>query len=114
MIDWERVGELHSEIGDVGFSEVLELFFDEVEMVIAQLGGASRQLEDDLHFLKGSAWNLGFAAFGAICQDGERRSAAGHSNEIDLPAVHECYMTSKTEFMARVGEFCRTRGSAVA
>lgn len=106
MIDWGRVAELQSEIGADGFGEVLELFLDEVEGVVMRLGQRPEKLEDDLHFLKGSAWNLGFQAFGAACQSGERMAAAGQSAQIDVPAVLECYGASKQVFMTRVHEFC--------
>lgn len=105
MIDWDRVAELRSEIGAEGFAEVLELFLDEVENVVMNLGRKPGKLGDELHFLKGSAWNLGFRAFGAICQEGERRCNAGHAEEIDIAAVLDCYARSKAEFMTRVDEF---------
>lgn len=106
MIDWDRVAELQSEIGPDGFGEVLELFLDEVEGVVMRLGQRPEKLEDELHFLKGSAWNLGFRAFGAACQAGERMAAAGNSAHIDVPAVLVCYGESKKIFMTRVREFC--------
>ncbi len=105
MIDWERVAELRSEIGAEGFAEVLELFLDEVEGVVMNLGRKAEKLGDDLHFLKGSAWNLGFRGFGAMCQDGERRCAAGNCASVDVDAILECYARSKTQFMGRVDEF---------
>ncbi len=106
MIDWERVAELQSEIGAEGFAEVFELFMDEVESVVSCLGQRREKLEDDLHFLKGSAWNLGFRRFGALCHDGERQSAAGQPDDVDVAAVLECYSQSKALFIARVAEFC--------
>ncbi|WP_444463532.1 Hpt domain-containing protein [Rhodobacter capsulatus] len=105
MIDWERVAELRSEIGADGFAEVLELFLDEVENVVMNLGRKPEKLGDELHFLKGSAWNLGFRDFGAICQDGERRCAAGNAATVDVAAVLDCYGRSKAIFMGRVDEF---------
>lgn len=107
MIDWERVAELRSEIGADGFAEVLELFLDEVESVVMNLGKKPEKLGEELHFLKGSAWNLGFRAFGAICQDGERRCAAGNRDTVDIAAVLECYSRSKATFMGRVDEFLK-------
>lgn len=102
MIDWTRVNELRNEIGDDGFSEVVELFLDEVEEVIARLENAPdpRSFEQDLHFLKGSAWNLGFAAFGALCQSGERRAAQGQAATVDMAAVLASYAASKDCFLA--------------
>lgn len=105
MIDWERVAELRSEIGAEGFCEVVELFLDEVEGVVMALGTRRARLEEELHFLKGSAWNLGFRAFGAACQAGEREAAAGRSDQVDVPAILDCYAQSKAQFMERVDEF---------
>ena len=116
MIDWDRVVELCSEIGEEGFGEVVDLFLDEVEGVVMRLGTAPNpaKFEDDLHFLKGSAWNLGFAAFGALCQDGERKAAAGRGGEIDIAAILACYGASRQEFMMRLGEFCSAEGRSAA
>ena len=102
MIDWTRVEELRAEIGDAGFAEVVDLFLDEVEEVVARLHAARdrTRLEDDLHFLKGSAWNLGFAAFGVLCQSGERRAAQGQAATVDMAAVLASYAASKDCFLA--------------
>lgn len=105
MIDWERVAELRSEIGAEGFAEVVELFLDEVEAVVMALGQKPRKLEDELHFLKGSALNLGFRAFGAQCQIGEKLAAAGRSDEVDVSNILDVYGASKTCFMTRLEEF---------
>lgn len=114
MIDWERVAELQSEIGRDGFGEVLELFVDEVEGVVLRLGMRPEKLEDDLHFLKGSAWNLGFRSFGAMCQAGERMAAAGMASHINVPELLACYGEFKKLFMTRVSEFCDRDFSSVA
>lgn len=98
MIEWNRVEELRAEIGPDGFADVLDLFFEEVEGVLETIGGDPAQLEHALHFLKGSAWNLGFATFGRLCQDGERAASLGAQAEIDLPAIIACYEVSKDEF----------------
>lgn len=96
MIEWERVNELRSEIGDDDFAEVVALFLEEADEVIARISpdDGARALESDLHFLKGAALNLGFAEFAALCQDGERR-AAGGDIEVDLTRVKSCYDASK-------------------
>lgn len=101
MIDWARVDELRRDIGDDGFAEVVDLFLDEVEEVVMRLQARPdpARLEEDLHFLKGCAWNLGFADFGALCQDGERMAAAGLAAQVQLPPVLACYGQSKTAFL---------------
>jgi histidine phosphotransfer protein HptB len=105
MIDWDRVNELRSEIGEDDFDEVVTLFLEEADDVIAKitvLSGA-KPLEADLHSLKGAALNLGFEEFAALCQEGERRAAAG-STEVDLELVRQIYAASKQTFEAALAQ----------
>lgn len=106
MIDWMRVDELLSEIGSDGFAEVVELFLDEVEAVVIRLKTRPdpARFESDLHFLKGGAWNLGFAEFGALCQDGERMAAAGQREGIDIARVVDVYFASRDAFLAGLAD----------
>ena len=99
MIDWERVKDLRSEIGADDFDEVSSLFLEEADEAIERLisGAPAKALEADLHFLKGAALNLGFAALARLCQDGERLASEG-STDIDLAAVHKAYFSSKASF----------------
>ncbi len=100
MIRWSRVNELRDEVGPDDFKEVINLFLEEVEEVIERLRADTdrSQLEQDLHFLKGSALNLGFSAFSDLCQDGERLSAAGQADSVDLAAIVTGYDRSKVCF----------------
>ncbi len=100
MINWSRVRELKEEIGEDGFDEVVELFLEEVEGVIQKLQGNDRsQLEQDLHFLKGSALNLGFEEFATLCFQGEQLSSDGNADQVDLKSVLESYDVSKKTFL---------------
>lgn len=100
MIDWGRVIELREEVGPSEFEPVLELFVDEVEDIVMRLSAQDAgKLERDLHFLKGSAWNLGFAEFGALCQAGEAHAARGETCKVSIDALVRCYSTSKQVFM---------------
>lgn len=98
MIDWSRVNDLKSEVGDDDFGEIVDMFLGEVEDVIDKLRQAPVQdeLEDDLHFLKSSALNLGFATFAALCSQGERAAAAGEA--VALGPVIDCYLASRADF----------------
>jgi HPt (histidine-containing phosphotransfer) domain-containing protein len=104
MIDWSRVEELQSEIGAEDFAEVVELFLDEVEEVIERLRSTPdiSRLEEDLHFLKGSALNLGFRAFSVLCQSGESASAVGKAASVDLGPILDCFDSSKIEFTGKL------------
>jgi HPt (histidine-containing phosphotransfer) domain-containing protein len=99
MIDWDRVKELRAEIGAENFDEVAGLFLEEADEAIARLSlqAGAKSLSADLHFLKGAALNLGFAALSSLCQDGERRAGAGDLS-IDLPAVRQAYADCRAEF----------------
>jgi len=102
MIDWTRVAELRDEIGAEDFDEVIEIFLEEVNDVIDRLRaeGTHSDLEGKLHFLKGSALNLGFRDFSNLCQQGESAAAAGNLAAIDLPATIASFDRSKTEFLS--------------
>ena len=104
MIDWERVEELRDEIGAEDFGEVVELFLDEVEEVIARLrsGPELANLEADLHFLKGGALNLGFQTFSQLCQAGEAAAAAGKGETVDIAAILTSFEDSKGVFAQKL------------
>lgn len=104
MIHWSRVNELRDEVGAEDFDEVVELFLEEVEEVIERLrnGPDTVQLEQDLHFLKGSALSLGFAAFSDLCQDGEQKSASGEADKVDVPKIIDGFDRSKSEFVTNL------------
>ncbi|MCP3972512.1 MAG: Hpt domain-containing protein [Rhodobacteraceae bacterium] len=104
MIDWDRVGELRDEIGVDDFLEVVELFLEEVDEVIERMCNSPDpgQYEDDLHFVKGCALNLGFGSLAALCADGETRSAAGDCGSVDIPAVVANYRESKHQFLMQL------------
>lgn len=96
MLDWNRIRELRSEVGEDEFKLILELFLDEVEAVLMRLNRrAPSRLASELHFLKGCAWNLGFRAFGLLCDEGEKLIACGRVSAFDAEAVIESYSTSK-------------------
>ncbi|KPP86446.1 MAG: HPt domain protein [Rhodobacteraceae bacterium HLUCCO07] len=101
MIDWDKIAELRNDIGQEDFDEVVELFLEEVEEAMERLraGLPADKLECCLHFLKGSALNLGFTAFSELCAKGEAASAAGDYTSIDLCEVIQTYDASKATFL---------------
>lgn len=102
MIDWTRVKALRDEVGAEDFEEVVELFIEEVDEVVDRLRQAAdvSTLEEDVHFLKGSALNLGFSDLAALCEAAEMAARAGNAEAIDLSAVLTAYTTSRTIFLA--------------
>lgn len=102
MIDWRQVKSLRNDVGHDEFDEIIGLFIEEVEEIIAKLRQCSNltELGSDMHFLKGSALNLGFATFSEMCLNGEKLSAEGNASDIDIPAILTCFDTSKSTFLA--------------
>lgn len=100
MIDWERVNELRNEVGLEDFLDVVDIFLEEVEEVVVRLRNAPdpATYEHDLHFLRGSAMNLGFEALTKICQKGEKLAANNKAASVDMMAVLSVYDQSKREF----------------
>ncbi len=101
MINWERVKELENDIGPDDIDDVVELFLSEVDNVIEGLSNDSSQntLEQDMHFLKGSALNLGFDVFGEMCSSAEKQAAAGNECDVSVPQIVASYESSKSEFL---------------
>ena len=106
MINWKRVSDLHGEIGDPDFEEVVELFLEEVEGLLARLRTDPKPelFEEDLHFLKGCSANLGFRALAGMCLAGETTAASGAPESVDLAPIFDCYEQSKAAFFQGVAE----------
>ena len=112
MIDWDRVENLRQEIGTADFAEVVALFLEDSDEVAARLtqGPAHRHavhgivltqgpgLRADLHFLKGSALNLGFSTLAQRCGQGEDalRDASG---SVDPAPIVALYHASRRAFV---------------
>ena len=100
MIDWARVAQLRDEIGGDDFDEVTELFLMEVEDTLMRLDAATgdaEQFRDLLHFLKGSALNLGFHDMSEVCSRGEADAASGRCT-VDVGALRSVYSQSRALF----------------
>jgi len=105
MIDWDRVNELRSEFGEDGFAEVAGLFLEEADEVVDQLGLGlpANQVESRLHFLKGSALNLGLTDLAALCHEGECKAAKAEGATVDLVRIVACYAASRSAFQQGAG-----------
>jgi HPt (histidine-containing phosphotransfer) domain-containing protein len=105
MIDWARADALRDEIGVDSFHEVVNLFLDEADDAIARIArGPSPGLEDDLHFVRGSALNLGFSVLARLCDEGERAAAAGDASRVDLALIVEVYGQSRAAFLRGIAD----------
>ncbi len=106
MISWSRISELRDEVGAEDFLEVVDLFLEETEEVIRRLrdNPDPGRIASDLHFLKGSALSLGFQSFSVLCQTGERLSASGQADSIDISAIIREFETSRDLFKGELQE----------
>lgn len=100
MIDWTRVTELRDEVGVEDFEEVVELFIEEVDEAIGRVrtGAYESSLGAEMHFLKGSALNLGFTEFAALCSAAEE--AAEQGGDVDIAPIVAAYHAARTTFLA--------------
>lgn len=100
VIDWSRANELRDEVGAEDFDEVVEIFLIEMDEVMDGLRADPEAgvAAETLHFLKGSALNLGFRELGALCARGERQART----ETPVPAseVIGAYQRARTAFLA--------------
>ena len=102
MIDWQRVTTLRAEIGEEDFEEVVPLFLEEVSEITDALHAHVdlTALEANLHALKGSAMNLGFAEFSDLCSTGEAMAAAGSASSVDVSEILASFERSKDTFLS--------------
>lgn len=105
MIDWDRVSALRQEIGPEDFDEVIEIFLTEVDEEIDALSQTSPAsgLEERLHYLKGSALNLGFRDFSDLCQSGESALSRDPGARVDVAAIQASYHASRAVFLSDLG-----------
>ena len=102
MINWSRVKELQEDIGADEIGEVVELLLEEV---IGRLASSpvEAELEQDMHFLKGCALNLGFDQLGNMCSVAEKLAGKGQVQDIPIAGILEMYAQSKEVFLSQIG-----------
>lgn len=98
MVNWDRLAELREEVGEDDLAEVVSLFCEEVEEVLEILDEApATDLPNYLHFLKGSALNIGFEAVSNRCQAEEKRLKETPDMAINIAGIRADYKASKAE-----------------
>lgn len=96
MIDRARVDELRTEVGPEDLAEVVLLFCEEVEETLDRITAhPSPSLAEDLHFLKGSALNIGMTELGALCQTAEKSLRADPQAQPDLAAIAAAFRKAR-------------------
>lgn len=101
MLNLSRIDELREEVGADGFAEVVELFCEEVEEVLACLPDTPvPDIPERLHFLKGSAFNIGMEHVGDLCRSEELRLRADPTAAPGLDAIRDAYDASRKALAA--------------
>jgi HPt (histidine-containing phosphotransfer) domain-containing protein len=96
---------LRDEIGPEEFADVVELFLAETDRMVDALAAAPpAEYEERLHALKGTALNLGLAAFATLCRAGEAEAAAGRAEAVSLAPVLTTYARTRAAFVAGLAE----------
>ncbi len=106
MIEWGRLAELRAEIGDEDLADVVTLFLEEADEAVGRIarGLSDAEMESQLHFLKGSALNLGLKDLSALCQEGERLAGQGNGGAVDPGRIADVYQASKTAFLGALAK----------
>ena len=100
MLDMQRIAELKAEVGEDDFAEVVALFCEEVEETLSELDGTRQDaIAGKLHFLKGSAQNIGLAEVGAICLEEEMRLKSDPTARPDVARLQAAYAASKDQLL---------------
>lgn len=100
MINTARIQELKDEVGEDDLIEVIELFCEEVEDVLGILDTTARaDVPAQLHFLKGSALNIGLDGVSDLCRTEEIRLKSDPKANADIDAIRTAYATAKNALL---------------
>lgn len=96
MINTSRIQELREEVGEDDLAEVISLFCEEMDEVMDGLENtAPDQLPSRLHFLKGSALNIGLDDVSELCRIEELRLSTDSKGAVDIAAIKSAYAKAK-------------------
>lgn len=96
MIDRSRLTELRSEVGADDLAEVVDLFCEEVEETLDRLRAhGSPDIAEDLHFLKGSALNIGMSEVGQMCLQAEHAIQSQSAASPDIDAIAHAFRKAR-------------------
>ncbi len=99
MLNLNRIAELKAEVGEEDFAEVFDIFCEEVEEVLDSLPTVPQaELPGKLHFLKGSALNIGLDAVGERCRLEEVKLSEDPEATPDIPEIRRLFSESMADF----------------
>lgn len=100
MIDQNRLSELRNDIGDDSIAEIIQLFCDEIEQAFAQLDSTDRNTAAEaLHFIKGSALNIGLVQVGQLCERAEAQLLNESHFNVSATDIKRAYSAARKFLM---------------
>ncbi len=103
MINMARINELRQEVGEDDLAEVISIFCEEMDEAMESLDTiAPQDVPGQLHFLKGSALNIGLDSVSELCRANEQRVAEDVAYRPDTAAIRLAYEQSKAALAALV------------
>lgn len=111
MIDWNRIDALREEVGADALPEIVALFLDETGEAVDGLraiaaGARSAEplagMSARMHFLSGSAGQLGLTRMQALAATAE--AAALEGQVIDPAPVIDAFDVARVELLAGMGD----------
>lgn len=103
MINKDRVAELRDEVGPDDLEEVVLMFCEEVEETLNRISRTEEHsVEEELHFLKGSALNIGLTEVGKLCQEAEVELRHNPAAQPDIKSISEAFRSSRTKLISEL------------
>ncbi|MBD3679756.1 MAG: Hpt domain-containing protein [Rhodobacteraceae bacterium] len=101
MIDWKRIDELRSQVGPDDLPGLLAEFMTEMEQGLAELSldEPAPKIAANLHFLRGSALNIGLRQLAALCQNYEDAANRGNPPTGAPERLRASYRTAKSALL---------------
>ena len=114
MIDWKRTRDLRLEVGIDVFSEVMDLFLEEVQGTLDKLcTDEPEKLKKQIHFIKGSSLNVGFIGVADLCNEYDKLSE-NHISQNMIDTLKTCFEDTKDLFSRELNEKISTTKRSTA
>ena len=105
MIDNNRLEELRDEVGEDDLAEIVGLFCDEVEETLGRIETSKEEaLRHELHFIKGSALNVGMVKLGEQCANLERKTPRRRLTEAEFIGLTKLFELSRKLLQTEISE----------
>lgn len=106
MIDTTRLDQLADEIGRESLAEIVDVFMSEMDETVEKLPevDSAQAYAAQLHFLKGSALNLGLTAIAVACDEERGAIMTGAERSQNVTQIKALYEKSRAMLLSCVSE----------